>query len=69
MDGPRGRYPTSGDRTGRGKSYGNERGGNREGGFQDRGPRVGRRDQRPSNPQSIQRRTIHYQVVTMEDEE
>lgn len=74
MDGPRNRYPASGERNGRGggggKSFGNSRDdGRRDGGFQDRGPRYGRRETRPSNPQTIQRRTIHYQVVTMDDEE
>lgn len=68
MDGPRGRRPfPSGDRTpGQGKPFGDNRGDDRSG---DRGHRFARRDGRPASPQSIQRRTVHYQVVTMDDEE
>lgn len=71
MDGPRNRYPSSGERGGRGKGLGGNRGDDnrRDSGTQDRGPRFPRREQRPANPQANQRRTIHYQVVTMEDEE
>ncbi len=57
---------------GRREGHGNDRsGGNREGGFYNRGPRPGsdRRDARPANPQTVQRRTVHYQVVTMDEEE
>lgn len=51
--------------------YGGERGNARDGNFHggSGGPRFGRREQRPSNPQGGNRRTVHYQVVTMEDEE
>lgn len=75
MDGSHGRHPYSsaGDRSGRGRSSGDGRGneGRREGYSGERGsnPRFGRREQRPANPQTIQRRTVHYQVVTMDDEE
>lgn len=74
MDGPRGRYPStsSGERTGRGKSFGGNRGdgfGNDRGSSRDGGQRFVRRDQRPASPQTMQRRTVHYQVVTMDDEE
>jgi hypothetical protein len=72
VDSPRGRYSsTSGERAGRTKGYGNGRAdeNRRDGGFQDRNARFGRRDQRSANPQTIQRRTVHYQVVTMDDEE
>ncbi len=54
------------------EGHGNDRsGGNREGGFYNRGPRPGsdRRDARPANPQTVQWRTVHYQVVTMDEEE
>ncbi len=45
-------------------------GGAREGGFYDRGQRTNRREgSRPANPQVIQHRAVHYQVVTMDDEE
>lgn len=79
MDGPRGRYPStpSGERTGRGKNFGGNRGddgrrdgfSNDRGGNRDGGQRFVRRDQRPASPQALQRRTVHYQVVTMDDEE
>lgn len=49
--------------------YSSERGNSRDGGIHDRGPRFSRREQRSSNPQGGQRRTVHYQVVTMDDEE
>ncbi len=65
MDGPRGRQPYSsgGDRTNRGnKGFADNRGNGAN-------PRFGRREQRPANPQTVQRRTVHYQVVTMDDEE
>jgi hypothetical protein len=67
VDGPRGRHPASGDRAGQNKGYGGTNRG--RGGFQDSGPRFPRREVRPQNPQSAQRRTIHYQVVIMDDEE
>ena len=54
---------------GRREGYGNERGSARNGGHADRAPRYSRREHRSSNPQTIQRRTVHYQVVTMDDEE
>lgn len=66
--GPSGKSADEGRRDG----YGNERGSsgnNRDGGYADRGPRFGRREHRSSNPQMIQRRTVHYQVVTMDEEE
>ena len=82
MDGSRGRNPSFNDRAGRGKGsssnradegrremYGSDRGNPRDGSFHDRGPRFGRREQRPSHPQGGQRRAVHYQVVTMDDEE
>ena len=80
VDNPRGRPPSTpsgrnkgfgGNRgdEGRREGSGNERGGHRDGGYTDRGPRFGRREQRSSNPQTIQRRAVHYQVVTMDDDE
>lgn len=75
MDNPRGRPPYSngGDRSGRGKSPHSNRVddtrrdsyGPRDGG----GPRFARRDPRPANPQSTSHRPVHYQVVTMDEEE
>jgi hypothetical protein len=80
VDNPRGRHTSTssgrhkgfggqrGDESRR-EGYGPERGGDRDGGYADRGPRFGRREQRPFNPQTIQRRAVHYQVVTMDDDE
>jgi len=47
-------------------------GGAREGGFYDRGPRTTttrREGGRAANPQIVQHRAVHYQVVSMDDEE
>ncbi len=49
-----------------------ERGNAREGGFRERGAFTGRRDGRVTNsasPQATPRRTVHYQVVMMDEEE
>jgi len=49
-----------------------ERGNAREGGFGERGAFTGRRDGRVTNsasPQATPRRTVHYQVVMMDEEE
>jgi hypothetical protein len=77
-DNPRGRPPSTpsgrnkglnrGDE-GRRDSYGGERGNTRDGGYADRAARYGRREQRSANPQTSQRRAVHYQVVTMDDDE
>jgi len=68
VDGPRHRYPadSSNERSSRGRSAAGGRGGR---GAQEGGARFPRREQRPANPQSQPRRTIHYQVVMMDDEE
>jgi hypothetical protein len=66
VDGPRGRQP------GRNRNFngGNRQDeGRRDGYGNDRSQRFPRRDQRPANPQTLHRRTVHYQVVTMDDEE
>jgi hypothetical protein len=68
VDGPRGRQPgrnrnfNGGNRQdeGRRDGYGNDR---------SQPQRFQRREQRPANPQTLHRRTVHYQVVTMDDEE
>ena len=49
-----------------------DRGNAREGGFRERGAFTGRRDGRVTNsasPQATPRRTVHYQVVMMDEEE
>lgn len=68
MDGPRGRQP------GRGRTFngGNRQDEGRRDGYNntnDRAQRFPRREPRQANPQTLQRRTVHYQVVTMDDEE
>lgn len=46
-----------------------DRGNSRDGGFRDRGSFNGRREARPTSPQTTPRRTVHYQVVMMDEEE
>ena len=73
-----GKRRDEGSRTGAGNTrdggFGNrgERGNAREGGFRERGAFTGRRDGRVTNsasPQATPRRTVHYQVVMMDEEE
>lgn len=75
-DGPRNRPPftSAGDRAGRGRDSGGNRRdeGRRDTYGNDRGSRGsfgGRREGRSPNPQTITRRTVHYQVVMMDEEE